>query len=123
MVTFAPETFRRARAATIGQVEKTFLATNDLRDLTPQLLRQNPAALPTLRMCTAPPLAIDRLIGLTGVSKNLVKNMEQGKLPSKMVPNRLDNELTKICDIIIKLLDRDIFSLAGERFRSGTSGT
>lgn len=60
-------------------------------------------------MCTAPPLAVDRLIGLAGVSKNLVKNMEQGKLPSKMVSNRLDNELTKICDIIKKLLDRDIF--------------
>lgn len=33
-IAFAPETFRNARAATVEQVEKTFLATNDLRDLT-----------------------------------------------------------------------------------------
>lgn len=108
-ITFAPETFRNARAATVKQVEKTFLATNDLRNLTPQLLRQHSAALPTLRMCTAPPLAVDRLIGLAGVSKNLVNNMEQGKLPAKMAPDFLDGDLTKMCDILIRLLDRDIF--------------
>ncbi|MDW8213162.1 MAG: XamI family restriction endonuclease [Roseiflexaceae bacterium] len=108
-IDFAPETFRKARAETVEQVEKTFLAANDLRDLTPQLLSQNPAALSTLRMCTAPPLAVDRLIGLAGVSKNLVNNMEKGKLPAKMAPALLDGELTKLCDILIKLLDRDIF--------------
>jgi hypothetical protein len=108
-IDFAPETFRKARAETVKQVKMTFLATNDLRDLTPDLLKQNPAALPTLRMCTAPPLAMDRLIGLAGISKNLVNNMERGKLPVKMTSALLTGDLTKICDILIKLLDRDIF--------------
>ncbi|MCS6840703.1 MAG: Eco57I restriction-modification methylase domain-containing protein [Roseiflexus sp.] len=41
-INFAPETFRKARAETVKQVEKTFLAANDLRDLTPSIesLRQ-----------------------------------------------------------------------------------
>ncbi|GIV99923.1 MAG: hypothetical protein KatS3mg058_1327 [Roseiflexus sp.] len=74
-IDFAPETFRNARAETVKQVEKTFRAINDLRNLT--LLKQNPEALPTLRMCPAPPLAADRLIGLAGVSKHLINTMEK----------------------------------------------
>ncbi|MGB9751253.1 MAG: hypothetical protein C0183_00725 [Roseiflexus castenholzii] len=106
-IDFAPETFRNARAETVNQVEKTFRATNDLRNLT--LLKQNPEALSNLRMCTAPPLAADRLIGLAGVSKHLINTMERGKLPARMAPALLDGDLTKLCNTLIKLLDRDIF--------------
>ena len=60
-------------------------------------------------MCTAPPLAVDRLIGLAGASKNLVGRMEDGKLPIKMNTADLNAELTKLCRIISRLLDRDIF--------------
>ncbi len=60
-------------------------------------------------MCTAPPLAVDRLVGLAGVSKNLIEQMEQGKLPGKMASADLDRALTKICDILSQLLDQDIF--------------
>jgi hypothetical protein len=65
--------------------------------------------LPTLRMCTAPPLAVDRLIGLAGASKNAVRRMEEGKLPTKMGATDLEAELIKTCRILSRLLDRDIF--------------
>lgn len=60
-------------------------------------------------MCTAPPLAVDRLTGLADTSKNLVGRMEKGKLPIKMHVLDLDTELTNICRILARLLDRDIF--------------
>ncbi|NLF70816.1 MAG: XamI family restriction endonuclease [Candidatus Anammoximicrobium sp.] len=60
-------------------------------------------------MCTAPPLAVDRLIGLAHASKNLVARMEDGKLPIRMNTADLDAELSKLCRIISRLLDRDIF--------------
>ena len=85
------------------------MATNDLRTLTAATLKANPGALPTLRMCTAPPLAVDRLIGLANASKNLVGRMEKGKLPIKMQAADLDAQLTKLCRILSRLLDRDIF--------------
>ncbi len=106
---FAPETFRSTRSKTTGHVKAALLATRDLRSLDPATLKGNPGALSTLRMCTAPPLAVDRLIGLAEASKNLVKRMESGKLPTRMDAADLDAELSKICRIISRLLDRDIF--------------
>jgi len=85
------------------------VATRDLRSINAGTLKASPEALPTLRMCTAPPLAVDRLIGLSGTSKNLVGRMEDGKLPTKMDVGELDAELAALCRILSKLLDRDIF--------------
>jgi len=106
---FAPEAFRSTRVKTTGHVKAALLATSDLRGIDAATLKDNPSALPTLRMCTAPPLAVDRLIGLAGASKNLVGRMEDGKLPAKMDDATLEAELKKLCRIISKLLDRDIF--------------
>ena len=106
---FAPEAFRSTRVETTEHVKAALVATNDLRALNPATLKANPGALPTLRMCTAPPLAVDRLIGLADASKNLVARMEKGKLPTKMQAAELDAEVTKLCHILSRLLDRDIF--------------
>ena len=60
-------------------------------------------------MATAPPIARDRLIGLAGVSSNLVKNMEQkDRLPPRMKETKVDKELAAIGDVISRLLDHDI---------------
>jgi hypothetical protein len=112
---FAPEAFRSTRVETTEHVKAALSATNDLRALNAATLKANPAALPTLRMCTAPPLAVDRLIGLADASKNLVGRMEKGKLPAKMQGADLDEELTKLCRILSRLLDRDIFSWLDNR--------
>ncbi len=106
---FAPDAFRSTRVKTTEHVKAALLATNDLHSLNAATLKANPGALPTLRMCTAPPLAVDRLIGLADASKNLVGRMEKGKLPTKMRASDLDAELTKLCGILSRLLDRDIF--------------
>jgi len=106
---FAPEAFRSTRVKTTAHVKAALLATNDLRGLNAVTLKASPGALPTLRMCTAPPLAVDRLIGLADASKNLVGRMEEGKLPAKMQAADLDAELRKLCHILTRLLDRDIF--------------
>ncbi len=106
---FAPKAFRSTRVKTTEHVKTALLATNDLRAISAAMLKTNPSALPTLRMCTAPPLAVDRLIGLSGASKNLVRRMEKGKLPSRLKGAELDAELAKLCGIISCLVDRDIF--------------
>ncbi len=72
-------------------------------------LKANPGALPTLRMCTAPPLAVDRLIGLAGANKSLVGSMEDGKLAVRMKPELLAEQLGAVCRVLMKLLDHDIF--------------
>lgn len=106
---FAPQAFRSTRVKTTEHVKAALLAANDLRALNAATLKASPGALPTLRMCTAPPLAVDRLIGLADCSKNLVGRMEKGKLPTKMQATELDAELKKLCRILTRLLDRDIF--------------
>ena len=76
-IRFAPEAYRATRVKTTKDVEATLKATNNLKDIRVALLKANPAVLPTLRMSACPPLAVDRLIGLAGVSENLVKVMEK----------------------------------------------
>jgi hypothetical protein len=106
---FAPEAFRTTRVETTEHVKAALLATSDLRKLMPQMLKAHPDVLSTLRMSTAPPLAVDRLVGLADANKNLVGRMEGGKLPTKMKTADLDANLVSICRIIARLLDRDIF--------------
>jgi hypothetical protein len=79
---FAPKAFRTTRVDTTKDVEKTLLATDNLTNVQPGILKQHPGVLSTLRMSTCPPLAVDRLIGLAGVPANLVKRMEkEHKIP------------------------------------------
>lgn len=107
---FAPKAYREVRARTTQDVERTLIATDNLRKIDVTLLKTVPAALPTLRMATSPPLAIDRLVGLSGASANLVKVMEkQGKLPPRMPPRELNANLRKISKTIQKMIDPDIF--------------
>jgi hypothetical protein len=106
---FAPKAFRSTRVETTEHVKAALIATRDLRSIEAATLKHNPRALSTLRMCTAPPLAVDRVIGLADASKNLVRRMEDGKLPTRMNAAELDAELSKLCRIISRLLDRDIF--------------
>lgn len=126
---FAPQAFRDTRLETTKAVEATLVATQNMTDIKPTTLRRNPEVLPTLRMSTCPPLAVDRLIGLAGVSTTLVKNMElEKRIPLRMAQAEVDTQLTKIGDIIEKMADPDIFVWIGrgtapndaERHRAAT---
>jgi hypothetical protein len=104
-----PMAISSARATVAAEVAVALQATDDLKALSPSVLRSQPAMLAVLRNATSPPLARDRLTGLAGVNKNLVKLMEEGRLPPRMDAGQLTTELTAICDQIAQLLDPDLF--------------
>ena len=107
---FAPEAYRTTRVETTSDVEATLRATKNLTNIGPDLLKTNPSVLPTLRMSTCPPLAVDRLIGLAGVSRNLVNKMEkENRMPPRMPRQDLDKDLVKIGKIIEEMADPDVF--------------
>ena len=108
-VQFAPEAYRTTRVQTTRDVETTLRETNNLADIGVALLKAKPGVLPTLRMATCPPLAVDRLVGLADVSKNLVARMEKGELPPRMRHEELDRDLEKIGETIKRMADPDIF--------------
>ncbi len=111
---FAPKAFRTTRVDTTKDVEKALQVTDNLTNVQPGILKRQPGILPTLRMSTCPPLAVARLIGLAGISTNLVKRMEKEyKMPSRMPQAQLDAELRKIGVIIEKMADPDIFVWLG----------
>ena len=126
---FAPAAFRETRIRTTSDVEATLAATQYLTDISIAVLKSNPAVLPTLRMSACPPLAVDRLVGLSGVSKTLVNAMEkQHRLPPRMPRWQVDDQLRKIGETIEKMADPDIFVWFGreqvpselERYRAAT---
>lgn len=106
---FAPVAFRDTRIKVTSEVETTLHKTENLTNIKPALLKEHPDVLPTLRMSTCPPIAVDRLVGLADVSKNLVGCMEEGKLPFRMSSDDLQRNLEKIAAIIERMADPDIF--------------
>lgn len=117
---FAPETFRSQRAETADQVAEALRLTDFLRDISVGRLRANPGILPILRMVCAPPLARDRLTGLAHLNRSLVLSMEgtpeaPPRMPPRMSAAEQTEQLQRICDTIIELADRDLFTwLEGE---------
>lgn len=107
---FAPKAYRDTRVKTTAQVEEALTATGNLTALSSAALRENPEILPMLRMCTCPPIARDRLIGLSGVAPNLVKSMElRQQLPKRMKEPQLEEALQSITKTITVMIDVDIF--------------
>lgn len=114
---FAPKAFRETRVTTVQSVEQALQETNYLNNISPTILESHPEILPILRMSTCPPIARDRLVGLAGVSKSLVQNMEDTENPHvspRMKRAQLAIELQKISDIITKMTDPDIFTWLSE---------
>lgn len=109
-MTFAPKAFRETRIETTKHVEQALHWTGNLTNIQPGILMQHPSVLSMLRMTTCPPIARDRLIGLAGVSPNLVKSMEiDHRIPPRMKRQDLIKQLEMIGDIIEKMADPDIF--------------
>lgn len=110
---FAPTAYRETRVRTTKTVEDTLAKTANLTNIMPIILQNQPGVLSTLRMSTCPPIAVDRLIGLARVSRNLVGCMEQGTIPMRIAPAALEEDLKKIAAIIQKMADPDIFVWLG----------
>jgi len=108
---FAPAAYRKERIAATKAVEDALRWTNNLTNVGSDLLRTYPGILPALRMCTCPPIARDRLIGLSGVRRGLVGLMEKSqKLPRNANAAILAKELEKIGAIFERMADPDIFT-------------
>lgn len=110
---FAPETYRIQRGIRTREVLEAFRKTENLRQLTPQILQENPGVLPILRMVTAPPLARDRLMGLAYVNRAMIDSMEgkdnkAPRLPVRMAKIDLAEALSRMCDVINELADQDL---------------
>jgi len=120
-VRFAPRAFRETRFRATLEVEAAMDASNNLQTVDVATLRAHPEILATLRMSTCPPLAVDRLVGLAGVSRSLVKRMESHRmLPVRPTDDAIDQELRRIVLIIGRMADPDIFVWLG---RSDTPTT
>ena len=117
---FAPSAYRETRVKVTADVEATLHTTENLTNVSVELLKANPGVLPTLRMSTCPPIAVDRLVGLAGVSKNLVSAMEASKLPACMKAVSLESDRERIGTIIEKMADPDIFVWLKREDRSAT---
>lgn len=118
---FAPATYREQRLLRLKEVRNAFAATDNLRDLTVDVLAEHPELLSVLRMAVAPPLAQDRLVGLAYTSKTLVNAMEgkgckPPRLPPKLSRQECEPHLSRILDVIGEMLDGDLFPwLHGKR--------
>jgi len=99
---FAPATFREARKQAVKRVRKAFRVTADGLNMTAAILNATPDMLAILRQMTCPPLARDRLAGLAGVNKTVVKHFEEGKKESRCC------KWEPILVVIRKLIDVDL---------------
>lgn len=107
---FAPKAFRETRVTTTHKVAEALRSTQNLTDINPATLIRHPSVISMLRMATCPPIARDRLIGLAGVSPNLVLSMEKhGRTPPRMAYCDLVEQLDRVGSIIEKMADPDIF--------------
>jgi hypothetical protein len=112
---FAPSTYREERVRATGKVEAMLDRTAYLRKLTFQELSEHPSILFGLRMCTAPPIARDRLVGLARVPRTLVDTMEKDDcLPPQMKEAAQKEAVQQIIAMIMRLVDVDIFTWLSE---------
>lgn len=109
-LSIAPTIYEEAQTTAIDRVREMLKVTSNLTRLDPDVLRNNPRILPSLRMSTRPPLAVDRLISLSGADDNLVRRMERGKLPNNLGPAQLDADLDRIVGIVLRMADPNVFA-------------
>ncbi len=112
---FAPKTFREARRSATVQVQRVIELTDGLRLFSADMLYRYPEAIHVLRMCTAPPLARDRLIGLAGVRSYLIQKMEKKhEIPPTYDEARVRQELGEVAHVFRRMLDQDVFPWLSE---------
>lgn len=112
---FAPKTFREARRSATVQVQRVIELTDGLRLFSADILYRHPESIHVLRMCTAPPLARDRLIGLAGVRSYLIQKMEKKhEIPPTYEEAGVRQELEEVAHVFRRMLDQDIFPWLNE---------
>lgn len=108
-IEFAPRTYRTERGKATKRVLELFHKTENLQTINESTIMQNPDIITALRMSTCPPIARDRLVGLSNVEKSLIATFESNKLPSRMNEKILKKRIQAIVNTIATLLDVDLF--------------
>lgn len=113
-INYAPEAYKKTRSQTADSVAAALEITNFLSDISPAKIVQHPEILPILRMSTVPPIARDRLTGLSQAPKSLVDSIDKNKrIPTRMAKETLETGLEKISGTLSSMLDTDIFTWIG----------
>ena len=101
---FAPKTFRDERSRSAKLVRETFRLTRDGSVMSSDLLLSHPEVLPILRQMTCPPIARDRLAGLSRLAPSVVKRFEDGETPRTAA----EESALRIVAVLRRLLDEDL---------------
>ena len=113
---FAPKAYRDARMGIIKKVEKAMAATGNFTDISVEKLLTCPGLLATLRMATAPPLARDRLAGLSCSDRTLVKRLESDTLQHIVDNENIRGQVSRMSVVLRRMLDTGIMPwLSGDR--------
>ncbi len=105
---FAPPSFRAARVEASKKVKTAFLLTNNGRNLDADILLAHPQVIAVARQMTCPPLARDRLSGLSGVPSSFIKRCEESN-DYQLRPCDRD-KMKAVLAIVEKMLDKDILT-------------
>lgn len=104
---FAPSTYINERDKSTKRVVKAMELTDNFR-LSPESLLEHPDTISILRMVTAPPIARERLAGLSGVKKTFIERLEEGKLPPRMTNETIKVELGKLVSVLNRIFDNTL---------------
>lgn len=107
-IMFAPTVYETKFNVITERVKELVLNSNGFNSIDLDLIRKYPTVIEILRLCTAPPLARDRLTGLSGLSQtasSFVKKLEEGTVQSK----NSDENIIAILHTINRMLDKNLF--------------
>lgn len=113
-ISFAPKAFLEARKGALNRVIEAFSNTEDLRSITIDNILGCPRILEVLRLVTAPPLAQDRLVGLSYSKKSFIKSLETGRIPRNFNTGESKDCLARVVSVINAMLDKDLFPWLSE---------
>lgn len=99
-----PVMFAQEKDRADFEVREAMVVTDCFRALTPEALIARPSITCVARMCISPPLARDRLISMSGVSKGLVTSMEQKELIPRSARQHPE-QLEVLCAFLRSMLD------------------
>ena len=105
---FAPTTYTNERKRAMEQVGLSIRLTDNLQ-FTSMHLKEHPEFITILRMATTPPIARDRLIGLSEVKPSFVRAMEEGRFLQRLSEQEKEARLNRIVKVLEKLLDLELF--------------
>lgn len=101
---FAPSTYIRERERATKRVADAMKQTDNFR-INADCLYSHPGTISVLRMATAPPIARERLAGLSGVRKSAIGRMEEDRLPVRMAEEAIKSDCSKIANVLSRLFD------------------